>query len=102
MDKPHLIIRLTIIGGIRLKDDFTVFYDERRVGRIRLAPGRVGQPWSYEWAINPPLPIPSWCAGSDCDLGRAKAAFREAWGRFYASLTPEAIAHWHRTADARK
>jgi hypothetical protein len=26
----------------------------------------------------------------------------KAWERFYSSLKPEAIAHWHRTADARK
>jgi hypothetical protein len=29
-------------------------------------------------------------------------AFRQAWEPFYASLTPEQIAHWHRTAGARK
>ena len=95
MSKPALILRPTVIGGHRLKDDFAVLFEGRRVGRIRLAPGRIGQPSSWEWVINPPLPVPSWCAGAEWDLLKARAAFREAWEQFYAGLTPEDIAHWH-------
>jgi len=95
MDKPNLILRPTVISGHRLREDFTVMIDGRRVGRIRLAPGRVGQPSIWEWVINLPMPVPSWCAGSERDFGRAKAAFSEAWEQLYAGLTPEDIAHWH-------
>jgi hypothetical protein len=96
MDRPNnLILRPTVIGGARLLDDFTVLFEGRRVGRIRLAPGRIGQPSNWEWVVNPPLPVPSWCAGSERDFGKAKAAFREAWAHLYAGLTPEEIARWH-------
>lgn len=95
MDRPHLILRPTVIGGTRLKDDFAVLFEGRRVGRIRLAPGRIGQPSSWDWVVNPPLLVPSWCAGSEWDFGKAKAAFRGAWEQFYAGLTPEDIARWH-------
>jgi hypothetical protein len=102
MDKRDLILRPTIMAGDRLKNDFEVFFEERRVGRIMLTVGSVGQNPSWDWHVNPPLPVPSWCKGSEPDLDQAKAAFREAWERFYSSLSPEAIAHWHHTADARK
>ena len=52
--------------------------------------------------INPPLPIPSWCVGSEDNLEQAKAAFRAAWEKFYATLTPESIAHGHYYQDAAK
>jgi len=35
-------------------------------------------------------------------LEQAKAAFRAAWERFYATLTPESIANWHHIQDAAK
>ena len=95
MDKPNLILRPTVISGHRLREDFAVLFDGRRVGRIRMAPGRVGQPSIWEWVINLPMPVPSWCAGSERDFGRAKAALSEAWEQFYTGLTPEDIAHWH-------
>ena len=103
MDKPGLILRPTVMSGDRLmQHDFSVFFDERCVGRIRLAAGRIGIDASWAWVINPPLPIPPGCEGSEPDLWRAMVAFRKAWEPFYASLTPDDIAHWHRTADARK
>jgi hypothetical protein len=49
--------------------------------------------------INPPLPIPPWGTGSEDSLDQAKAAFRAAWEKFYATLTP---AHWHHHQDAAK
>ena len=47
-----------------------------------------------------PLPIPTWGTGQATSLGGAKAAFREAWERFYGSLTPHDIQHWHHQQDA--
>jgi hypothetical protein len=99
MNKPNLILRPTVMAGDRLKNDFSVFFHERRVGRIRLAAGRLGLDASWAWVINPPLPIPSGCEGSEPDLWRAMGAFRQAWEPFYAGLTPDDIAHWH--ADDR-
>src|ERR1700750_2056048 len=95
MDKPGLILRPTVIAGESVKNDFSVLFEERRVGRIRLPAGRIGIDASWAWVINPPLPIPSGCEGSQPDLWRAMVAFRQAWEPFYASLTPDDIAQWH-------
>jgi hypothetical protein len=48
------------------------------------------------------LPIPSWCNGDADSLDKAKSEFKEAWERFYASLTPEQIEGWHRAEDIAK
>jgi hypothetical protein len=102
MDKPNLILRPTFIAGERIADDYCVYFECRSVGRIQRETKNVGQKPEWDWFINPPLPIPSGCSGSESDLEEAKAAIRRAWERFYSSLTPDTIAHWHRTADARK
>jgi len=81
----ELKLRPTVIGGKKLAG--------RSVGRIRRAEERYGHNPGWDWAINPPLPIPSWCVGSEDSLEQAKVASREAWERFYATLTPETIAH---------
>jgi hypothetical protein len=39
MDKPGLILRPTVIAGESATNDFSVFFDKRRVGRIRLTAG---------------------------------------------------------------
>jgi hypothetical protein len=55
----------------------------------------------WTWAINPPLPIPTCATGFAPSLDEAKVAFKEAWARFYASLTPHDIAHWHHHHDGQ-
>jgi hypothetical protein len=50
MAKPALILRPTVIGGDRLKDDYCVHFEGRNVGRIRLA----GRESGWAWCINPP------------------------------------------------
>ena len=97
-----LTLRPTIIGGDKLKDDYSVIHEGRSVGRIRLAEERASQGEVWEWHVNPPLPIPPWCNGSATSFEAAKDAFRAAWERFYAGLTPEDIARWHRTEDLAK
>ena len=80
-------LRPTIIGGDNLGNDFVVLFEGRSIGRIRQAEERVGHNPGWDWAINPPLPIPPWGNGSADSLEQAKAAFRAAWERFYATLT---------------
>ena len=82
----RLALRPTAIAGQRLENDYVVTCDGRRIGRIRLADERSGGA-RWEWAVNPPLPIPAWGKGSATTLDDAKDAFREAWKRFSASLT---------------
>jgi hypothetical protein len=100
MSNSPLRLRPTVIGGDTLKNDYVVIHDGRIVGRILQASERTGHRPGWDWVINPPLPIPPWGHGSADSLDMAKTAFREAWARFYAALTPEAIAHWHHHDDA--
>jgi hypothetical protein len=97
-----LTLRRTVIGGDTIKNDYGVYFEGRSVGRIREATERMGHNPGWDWAINPPLPVPPWCVGSEDTLEAAKAAFKTAWERFYAGLTPESIAHWHHIQDAAR
>jgi hypothetical protein len=91
----ELKLRPTVIGGEKLANDFVVLFEGRSIGGIRQAQERVGHNPGWDWAINPPLPIPPWGNGSADSLEQANGAFRAAWERFYATLTPDDIAHWH-------
>jgi hypothetical protein len=95
-----LTLRRTVIGGVRLDNDYCVHHEGRSVGRIREATERYGFEPGWDWVINPPLPIPTWAHGSEPTFDRAKAAFKKAWARFYAQLTPKDIAHWQYYQDA--
>lgn len=95
-------MRKTLIGGQTKPDDYEVIHDGRSIGRIRLATERAWQGTVWVWNVNPPLPIPPWCNGTAGSLDEAKTAFRAAWERFYATLTPEQIARWRATDDAAK
>lgn len=77
-----------------------MIHEGRRIGRIRETTERGGFNPGWSWHINPPLPIPLWRTGSAKSLDDAKEDFKEAWSRFYASLTPHDIAHWHHHQDA--
>lgn len=48
------------------------------------------------------LPAPPYATGSCSDLEGAKAAFREAWEQFYATLDAKSIELWHNTQDGAK
>ena len=95
-----LLLRRTVLTGEKLKDDYCVFYEDRRVGRIMLASERSWQGVVWAWHINPPLPIPPWCNGDAESLEAAKIKFKAAWERFYAPLTPEQVESWQR-AESR-
>jgi hypothetical protein len=95
-----LTFRRTVIADECVDDDYVVYFDGRRVGRIVLATERDNPAW--HWHINPPLPILSLGNGSESELEDAKTAFREAWERFCLDLTPEDVARWHRTDDGSK
>jgi hypothetical protein len=100
MTEHALILRATVIGGERLENDYCVFREERSIGRIREATERAGFSPGWVWSINVPLPIPPWGNGFSPSLEAAKVAFREAWVRFYETLTPHDIQHWHHHQDA--
>lgn len=95
----QLFLRPTVIAGERLENDYVVMFEGRRVGRIRQAHERVGFASGWDWSINPPLPIPSWGTGSAESLERAKEQFKAAWERFYAEMSKDDIAYWHRQIE---
>jgi hypothetical protein len=100
MTRHHLTYRPATAGGIQLQDDYIVRQDLRPVGRIHLVrQGIVSDP-VWEWGTNLPLPTPWWCIGRTSSFETSKIAFTEAWIRFYDSLSPDQIDHWHKQQDA--
>ncbi|MCK1669401.1 hypothetical protein [Bradyrhizobium sp. 153] len=97
-----LKLRPTVIGGETAEGDFVVVHEGREVGRIRKTEDHVHGTEAHAWTITVPLPLAAWSHGSSANLEAAKEAFRTAWEQFYSSLTPEQIARWHHTQDARK
>jgi hypothetical protein len=70
-----LKLRPTVIGGEKLANDFVVLFEDRSIGRIRQAEERVGHNPGWDWAINPPLPIPPWGNGSTGAWSRPRLSF---------------------------
>jgi hypothetical protein len=99
MTKHLLTLRPAFIGSVRLTDDYVVRRDLRAVGRIHCVDRSptTGQVW--EWGINLPLPTPWWCLGRASSFEAAKVAFLNAWMRYYAELSPEHVALWHKQQD---
>lgn len=93
-----LFLRPTVIADETVPDDFVVIHDDRVVGRIRRATERTPPIWTY--SITVPLPVPPDATGGADDLEGAKAAFRDVWERFFATLSPKSVELWHHTADA--
>jgi hypothetical protein len=87
MTEHHLSLRP--IG----ENDYSVLRKGRAIGRIGLADERPGHE-IWAWNITIPLRVPSGAAGRAPSLDLAKAAFRLAWDRFYASLTAADIEFW--------
>lgn len=101
MPGHDLTLRRTVIAGDRLENNYTVWREERPIGRIKFAEVKTAQEPGWSWMINVPLPIPTWGSGSSDTLEGAMAGFRGAWERFYDRLGPEQIEHWHQIQDAR-
>ncbi|PDT71753.1 hypothetical protein CO683_00920 [Bradyrhizobium ottawaense] len=81
--------------------DYHVYREGRLIGRIRKTEDHVHGSVVWSWNITVPLPVSAWTRGSADSLEAAQKAFRAAWEQFYASLSPEQIARWHHTQDAR-
>jgi hypothetical protein len=85
----ELALRPTVINGHKFDNDFAVIWTSEqfganRVGRIRLSSSSAWQREdTWDWHINPPLPIPPWGNGNARSLELAQAAFRRAFERFH-------------------
>jgi hypothetical protein len=69
-------------------DDYAVIDAGQPVGRIRRAGERQGEVWMW----NVTLPTPGAPGNTDGSLDAAKAAFREAWSAFKASIGEKGLA----------
>ena len=79
-------------------NDYAIIEDGYPVGRIRLAAERGGETWMWNCTIPAPG-APSGTAGS---LDAAKAAFRETWMKFKATIGPERLANALEIAEAAR
>ena len=79
-------------------NDYAIIEDGYPVGRIRLAAERGGQTWMWNCTI----PVPGGPSGTAGNLDAAKAAFRESWARFKATIGPERLANALEIAEAAR
>jgi hypothetical protein len=87
-----LTLRRTTFDDGPRQDDFAVIWTSeefgaRRVGRIRLAEQNGSEGNRWEWAINPPMPVPAWGHGLTRSRGLATVAFRRAFENFHRETT---------------
>jgi len=76
----ELELRPTVIGGDKLNNEFVVVFEGRSIGRIRRAEERYGHNPGWDWAINPPLPIPPWGNGSTDSSGAGQVRVQSGVG----------------------
>ena len=102
-DDESLIMRTTVIAGIRYADDYAVVWRGLSIGRIMKAIGASSdkQQWAWNCYIHG-RPSSAEDSGTGHDLDDAKAKFREAWARICAGLTELDIARARHYAEASR
>jgi hypothetical protein len=88
-----------------IKDDFTLRYEGRRIGRIRLARDAASSDLPWEWHITIPMQMPEWTRGSAGSRGDCIKALSLALGRFLVETSPERLQRawdFERAAEARR
>jgi hypothetical protein len=80
MSHHPIAFRSTIVGGVSLENDYSVFRGNAMIGRIRLSE------FSWDWVIHPPSDIQSWATGQEKSLDRAKVAITHAWISYCKAL----------------
>jgi hypothetical protein len=93
-DDEAIALRVTMIGGQRYPDDFTVIWRGLPIGRIMQASGLPPHVSQWRWTCNF-YGKPNGDSGSGVDLDDCKAKFRVAWSRIRAALTDADIAKAH-------
>ena len=84
----QLFLRVTVIAGDRLDDDWQVIWDGIPIGRILKQPGVPhGRP-NWSWGAGfPHIPQQPWQRGLASDLEECKRRFRVAWRDVHTRLT---------------
>ena len=99
-----LALRVTVIAGDRLVDDYQVIWDGIPIGRILKAPGVPHGCPNWSWGVGfPHLPQQPWQRGMEGDLEECKRRFKVAWTAVRAKLTEADIVKAREQAeDSRK
>jgi hypothetical protein len=102
-DDETLILRATVIAGIRYADDYAVVWRGLSIGRIMKAIGASSdkQQWAWNCYIHG-RPSSADDSGTGHDLDDAKAKFRETWARIRAGLTELDIAGARHYAESSR
>ena len=79
-------------------DDYSLFEDRQRIGRIRLAEERLPPMWLWNVTIHLTGGLPM---GSAQDLDTAKAEFAGAWLDLKAKTPPEDLAAAYKAMNIR-
>jgi hypothetical protein len=83
-----LLLRHAVIGGQTARDDYVVIDAGHAVGRLRRATERAGEVWMWNVTVN----VPGGGNGAAGCLEEAKAAFRQSWLAFKATIGEERLA----------
>ena len=102
-DDETLILRTTVIDGIRYADDYAVIWRGMSIGRVMKAIGASSdkQQWAWNCYVHG-RPSSADDSGNNHDLDDAKAKVREAWARIRAGLTDLDIARARHYAEASR
>jgi len=91
-DDETISLRVTVIGGLRYPDDFTVIWRDLPIGRIMKSSGVRWWWWGCNFDGQLSLDDDS---GNGIDLDDCKAKFLTAWTRIRAGLTDADLAKAH-------
>src|SRR2546421_12735028 len=102
-DDESLIMRTTVIAGIRYADDYAVIWRGMSIGRVMKAIGASSDKPQWSWNVYLyGRPSSADDSGNGHDLDGAKAKVREAWARIRAGLTEFDIARARHYAEASR
>ena len=88
LDNETITIDVTVIGGERYADDYTVIWRDLSIGRIRKNLGLPAHVDQWSWGCNVyGQPSLSGDSGQGTDLEDCKRQFKTAWARIRAGLT---------------
>src|SRR6202035_4749574 len=82
-----------------IKDDYVLWHEGHKIGRIRLAET------AWEWHMTVPMAMPAWANGSAGSLDECGKAFGAAWGRLLNETSPARLERaWEleRAVEARQ
>ena len=94
LESETIALRVTVIGGQRYDDDYTVIWRGLPIGRIMKSSGVPAHALQWSWTCNV-YGKPGGAIGNGTDLDDCKAKFKIAWAQTRAGLTDADIAKAH-------